>query len=83
MWTQSPDAALQIATGLHTERIARAEQTRLARLARASRTATAPRPSRRPVPRLIDGIGRVAATLRRGSTERAGSMSVPCPTGTC
>lgn len=83
MWTQSPDAALRIATGLHGERIAKAEQIRLARLARASRTATAPRPFRRPVPRLIDGIGRTAATLRRRSTERTGSMAVPCPTGTC
>lgn len=83
MWTQSPDAALQIATGLHRERIARAEQVRLARLARAGRTATAPRSSLQPVPRLINNIARAAATIRRGTTERGGSISVPCPTGTC
>lgn len=83
MWTQSPDAALQIATGLQRERIARAEQVRLARRARAGRTATAPRSSLQSVPQLITSIARAAATIRRGSTERGGGISVPCPTGTC
>jgi ParB-like chromosome segregation protein Spo0J len=83
MWTRSPDAALQIATGLHRERIARAEQIRLARRGRESPAATAPQPLHRPFSRLIDSIGRAAATIRRGSTERGGCMPVPCPTGTC
>ncbi|MAT06671.1 MAG: hypothetical protein CL424_16670 [Acidimicrobiaceae bacterium] len=80
MWTQSPEAALQIATGLHRERIARAEQLRLAR---ASRKVTAPRFSRQPDLQLINRIGRAATVLLRRRTERGSTMSVPCPTGTC
>jgi hypothetical protein len=79
MWTHSPEAALEIATGLHDERIARAEQLRLARRNRQNRAATAPQPQ--PFSRLISSIGSIASAIRRGGAERDGSTSVPCPTG--
>lgn len=86
MWTHSPEAALQIATGLHRERIARAEQLRLARRGRPSQTTTAPPLRHQPLSRLIIGtgrVGRVAADFARRSTRRHSSVSTPCPTGAC
>jgi hypothetical protein len=81
MWTHSPEAALEIATGLHDERIARAEQLHLARRSRQNRAATAPQPQSQPFSRLISRIAGIGSAIRRGGAERDGSTSVPCPTG--
>ncbi len=77
MWTLSPEIAHEIAIGQHRERIAIAEQTRLAR---ASRAATAQQPHHRPLSEAIGGLHRIAS---KGRAERGGSVSVPCPTGAC
>lgn len=82
MWTQSPDAALQVAAGLHRERLDRAERLRLARRVASSRSGSS-RPLRhRLAPSIENGFGRTVAGVRR-STERRGAVPVPRPTGTC
>ncbi len=84
MWTQSPEAALQIAADLHRERIASAEQFRLVRRARENQVNTAPRTRRQPFSHLLTSTGRAAAAaLARTSTNRRTSVSTPCPTGAC
>ena len=81
MWTHSPEAAFEIATGLHGERIARAQQLHLARRSRHNRATAAPPSPSQPDSRLISIIGGASSTLRRRRAERGGSAAVPCPTG--
>lgn len=77
MWAHSPDTILQVATGLHRERIARADAVRTARPARiaASRRRTAGQ-------RWRETVQRGLASLRRDDRHRSVVPS-PCPTGTC
>ena len=75
-----PEIAHEMAIGQHRERIAIAEQSRLAR---ASRAATAQQPHHRPLSEAIRGLHRIASNVHKGRAERGGSVSVPCPMGAC
>jgi hypothetical protein len=85
MWTQTPEAALEIATGLHRERVARA-QLHLARHRRHDRATTTPPSSSQPFSRLISSIFSAASAIRRDGADRDGAdrdgaIAIPCPTG--